>query len=359
MVDVKIKDVVKRFGDLAVVDHISLEIKDGEFFFLLGPSGCGKTTLLRMISGFCDIDSGEIRFNDKLINNIPNYKRKTSMVFQSYALWPHMSVEKNVSYGLNVQGMKKQEVAPAVKKALASVRMEKYADRMPNQLSGGQQQRVALARALALSPQVILLDEPLSNLDAKLRNEMRSEMRRLHHETKITTIYVTHDQKEALSMADRIAVINNGKVEQVGTPFEIYNDPINPFVAGFIGETNFVEGEILSRSDDEMVEVKTPIGIIKSQAFPHDIRKGEKVTCSIRPEAIHLVYEATYSTEGKNLLNMKVEDRVYLGSIDQYKLSVGNGHVLNATVVNLRGRGVDEGNVRVAINPKNVLVFKL
>ncbi|MBN8645680.1 MAG: ABC transporter ATP-binding protein, partial [Planctomycetes bacterium] len=231
-------------GVTRAVDRVSLTINAGDLFFLLGPSGCGKTTLLRMIAGFIDPTSGSIRFNGQDVTHTPPAKRNTGMVFQSYALWPHMSVLQNVEFGVKVRKVPRDERAARAMEALKSVRMDPYAQRKPNQLSGGQQQRVALARALVVRPSVLLLDEPLSNLDAKLRLEMRHEIRRICKETGITTVYVTHDQKEALSMADGIAVLDMGVIAQTGTPKGLYDRPGSRFVADFLGETNFIEATV-------------------------------------------------------------------------------------------------------------------
>ncbi|HID07008.1 MAG TPA: ABC transporter ATP-binding protein, partial [Armatimonadetes bacterium] len=225
MVGVKLKDVTKRFGTTIAVNTVSLDVNRGELFFLLGPSGCGKTTLLRLIAGFVEPDAGEIWFDGRLMNNVPAHLRNAAMVFQNYALFPHMTVWENVAYGLRLRNLSKREQAERIRWALELVRMSEFKDRYPGQLSGGQQQRIALARALIVQPDVLLLDEPLSNLDARLRAEMRREIKRIHRQLRITTIYVTHDQKEALSMADRIAVMRNGCVEQVGTPRELYYHP--------------------------------------------------------------------------------------------------------------------------------------
>ena len=243
MVGVTIENVTKRFGDVAAVEGVTLEIARGELFFLLGPSGCGKTTLLRMVAGFYTPDVGRIVFDDRDVTNVPPHKRNTGMVFQNYALWPHLTVEENVAYGLDVRDVSASERKDRVAKALETVRMQRYAGRSPNQLSGGQQQRVALARALVIEPDAVLLDEPLSNLDAKLRLEMREEIKRIHETIGITMIYVTHDQKEALSMADRLAVMKDGRVCQTGDPRAIYNHPRSAFVAGFIGETKHPAGD--------------------------------------------------------------------------------------------------------------------
>ena len=242
---ITIENLVKVFGSgksaATACDHLSLTIEPGELFFLLGPSGCGKTTLLRMIAGFIDPTSGTIAFDGKDVTHDPPNKRNTGMVFQSYALWPHMTVAQNVAFGLNVRKVANPEKDQRVLDALAAVQMEEYASRKPNQLSGGQQQRVALARALVIKPDVLLLDEPLSNLDAKLRNDLRLQIRKICKDSGITTVYVTHDQKIALSMADRVALLKSGHIEQIGSPRELYRSPKNRFVAEFLGETNLIE----------------------------------------------------------------------------------------------------------------------
>ena len=236
-----IKDAVKKYGDFIALKGVSLDIKEGEFFTLLGPSGCGKTTLLRMIAGFNSIEGGEFYFGDKLINAVPAYKRDIGMVFQNYAIFPHLTVEENVAYGLKARKVPKAQIAPRVKEALELVQIGHLATRKPSELSGGQQQRVALARAFVIEPSVLLMDEPLSNLDAKLRVQMRTVIKKLQRKLGITTIYVTHDQEEALAISDRIAVMKDGVIMQCGTPTEIYAKPQNPFVAGFIGVSNFLD----------------------------------------------------------------------------------------------------------------------
>ena len=239
-VSISIQSLVKRFGATLALDHVELEIQPGELFFLLGPSGCGKTTLLRHIAGFYTPDEGKILIGGDDVTNVPPHKRDTGMVFQSYALWPHMTLAENVAFGLEMRHVSKEDIRKRVMDALAAVKMEDKAERKPNQLSGGQQQRVALARALVVQPRCLLLDEPLSNLDAKLRLEMRMEIRRICKEAGLTAVYVTHDQKEALSIADRLAVMQAGRLEQVGAPLDVYRHPKNRFVASFIGETNFL-----------------------------------------------------------------------------------------------------------------------
>ena len=245
MIDIRVERLTKRFENVTALDDISFSVHSGELFFLLGPSGCGKTTLLRLLAGFYAPDEGRIFFGDKEISSLPPHKRGTGMVFQNYALWPHMTVAQNVAFGLQQKKLPADEIKAKVEEVLHSVRMEAYADRKPNELSGGQQQRVALARALAIHPKCLLLDEPLSNLDAKLRVEMRTEIRRICKEFKLTAIYVTHDQTEALSVGDRVAIFSKGHIEQIGTPLEVYKRPQNRFVAHFLGETNFIEGTVL------------------------------------------------------------------------------------------------------------------
>ncbi len=244
-VGISLKNLVKVFGDVRAVDNISLAIEPGELFFLLGPSGCGKTTLLRCIAGFNNPDSGQILIGERDVTHMPAHKRDTGMVFQSYALWPHMTVAENVAFGLEMRKLSKSETSQRVADALDMVQMSDRADYKPSQLSGGQQQRVALARALVIKPTCLLLDEPLSNLDAKLRLEMRSEIRRVCKTSGLTAVYVTHDQNEALSIADRMVVLNQGRIQQLGAPQDIYRHPHSRFVAEFIGETNFIEGVII------------------------------------------------------------------------------------------------------------------
>jgi iron(III) transport system ATP-binding protein len=283
--NVSLQHLSKKLGDVAAVDDVTLDVADGELFFLLGPSGCGKTTLLRLIAGFYPADSGAIRFGDKLMNDVPPNRRNAGMVFQSYALWPHMTVFENVAYGLGVRAVSADEKKQRVMQALDVVRMTPQAERSPNELSGGQQQRVALARALVIQPDVLLLDEPLSNLDAKLRLELREEIRRIHRELRVTTIYVTHDQQEALSLADRIAVMRDGRVEQVGTPQALYRKPTNEFVRDFLGVANFIEGTVKEVSGSQ-VSVATPQGDMLCTFDGQALSVGQTVTCVVRPQDV-------------------------------------------------------------------------
>ncbi len=373
MVSVTLDNVTKRFGAVAAVDGVSLRVEKGELFFLLGPSGCGKTTLLRLIAGFYLPDGGRILFDDRDVSGVPPHRRNTGMVFQNYALWPHMSVYKNVEYGLTVRDLQAGERDGRVRRALEMVQMEAYAERSPNQLSGGQQQRVALARALVIEPDAVLLDEPLSNLDAKLRLEMREQIRRLHCGLGVTMIYVTHDQKEALSMADRMAVLDAGRVAQVGEPRALYTRPASRFVAGFIGETNFIEGQVINvdrgswigdrenesrtTSHEPRVEVETAVGKIVSTSCADGLRAGDRVTCSIRPEALSVASDA--SPAGDNVLSGRVEDVMYLGEIEQYFLKLDDGSSVKVVEPSPDAPKARVGErARVSFSPAKVIVLK-
>ncbi|MCE4605999.1 MAG: ABC transporter ATP-binding protein [Desulfurococcales archaeon] len=291
MTRVRIEGITKIYGPVIAVDNMTLEIEDGEFFTFLGPSGCGKTTTLRLIAGFEFSDKGRIFFDDKEVTFLKPYERNTAMVFQNYALWPHMTVFDNIAYGLKLRKVPREEITRKVKQVLELTRLEGMENRYPTQLSGGQQQRVALARALVVEPSILLLDEPLSNLDAKLRVGMREEIKRIQKELGITTIYVTHDQEEALTMSDRIAVMNKGKVHQVGTPYEIYARPRDLFVATFLGRSNLLKGTVKS-VDGSKVEVETSLGRITG--FTHrdyidmKVKEGSTVGVIIRPESFIL-----------------------------------------------------------------------
>jgi len=318
---ITIENLVKVFGAgksaATAVDHLSLTIEPGELFFLLGPSGCGKTTLLRMIAGFIDPTSGTIAFDGKDVTHDPPNKRNTGMVFQSYALWPHMTVAQNVAFGLNVRKVANPEKDQRVLDALAAVQMEEYAARKPNQLSGGQQQRVALARALVIKPDVLLLDEPLSNLDAKLRNDLRLQIRKICKDSGITTVYVTHDQKEALSMADRVALLKSGHIEQIGTPRELYRSPRNRFVAEFLGETNLIEAKAGEIAHDR-VQFEVEAGVFDAVVSEgHGLQNTEQTLLSVRPEAIRL-----RKPDSENTLPGKLLETTYLGETAQHLVEV-------------------------------------
>jgi ABC-type Fe3+/spermidine/putrescine transport system ATPase subunit len=263
--NISLRDIIKRFGTLEAVSRVSLEIQDGELFTLLGPSGCGKTTILRLIGGFHAPNQGEVYFGERRVTPIPPYERNIGMVFQNYALWPHMTIFDNVAYGLKLKKLAGREIESKVHHALGLVNLKGLEKRYPGQLSGGQQQRVALARALVLNPDVLLLDEPLSNLDAKIRIQVRAEIRKLQKELAITTIYVTHDQEEALTLSDRIAVLNHGQLQQLGSPLELYERPANPFVADFIGINNLIPGQVAEVLAHDRLKVKTAMGVLTCQ----------------------------------------------------------------------------------------------
>lgn len=317
-VSVRFEHITKRFGNTLAVDDLSVDIDPGELFFLLGPSGCGKTTLLRCLAGFCAPDTGRVFLGDRDITREPPHRRDTGMVFQSYALWPHMTVRQNVAFGLEMRRVPRPQIASRTEEVLRMVRMTDRADHTPNQLSGGQQQRVALARALVIHPQCLLLDEPLSNLDAKLRLEMRTEIRRICKQSGLTAVYVTHDQKEALSMADRLAVMHEGRIRQVGAPRDVYVRPRSRFVAGFIGEANFLRGTVTGRNGDA-VYVNTALGRVTSTCAASEVDAGQTVTLSVRPEMVRF---SNPPDEAPNVFIGRVHDTVYLGEVAQHEVSV-------------------------------------
>lgn len=325
MIQITVKDLVKNFGEARALDNINFTVEPGEIFFLLGPSGCGKTTLLRTIAGFYEPNGGGIYFGDENVSKVPPHKRKTGMVFQSYALWPHMTVEQNVMFGLEqMKTLSKKEMKDRVREALESVQMEAYAARKPAQLSGGQQQRVALARALVIRPRCLLMDEPLSNLDAQLRYHMRLEIQKICKKHGLTTIYVTHDQTEALSIADRILVLRDGKIEQIGSPLEVYKRPRNRFVSEFIGVTNVIEGEILRVGAGEAF-VRTVIGDFQGVlANPeNEPEEGATVKISIRPEAFHL----SDVPVDENCIEGEIGRATYYGEVAHYRFLVGSNRL--------------------------------
>ncbi len=319
----EIQSVTKRYDNLAAVDNVSLELEAGEVFSLLGPSGCGKTTLLRMIAGFETPDSGRILLNGKDITALPPNKRTINTVFQNYALFPHMTVFENVAFGLRMQKKAKPEISIEVDAMLDLMELSDHASKKPNQLSGGQKQRVAIARALVNKPKLLLLDEPLAALDLKLRQRMLIELDAIHDEVGITFLYVTHDQSEAMSLSDRIAVMNHGKFEQMGSPVEIYEAPINSFVAAFIGDTNFLNGKVTAMPNDEFCTVRVPslgdLLVWKDK----DVRVGEELNLSIRPEKLRIARKKPEKPDLLNCIQAVVEDVVYLGSLTKYRLKSG------------------------------------
>jgi spermidine/putrescine ABC transporter ATP-binding subunit len=326
---IAVEHLTKRFGQNAVVADVGLSIEEGELFTLLGPSGCGKTTLLRLIAGFYEPDAGEVRFGNRVVNAVPPHERGIGMVFQNYALWPHMTVAENVSYGLKLRKVPSAEVATRVEGVLGKVKLGGLGARYPGQLSGGQQQRVALARALVLNPQILLLDEPLSNLDAKIRVQVRAEIRKLQKELGITTIYVTHDQEEALTLSDRIAVFEQGKVRQIGPPKTLYERPANRFVADFIGINNLVEGKVLSVDPAQRaVRAETAFGELGA-ICDAPLKPGDRCVISVRPENIALEGQPG---GGVNRLNGRVSFAAYLGNILRYDVDLGQGVLFKTDV---------------------------
>jgi iron(III) transport system ATP-binding protein len=361
MVSLLFQNIHKRFDKTVVVHDLTLEINEGELFFLLGPSGCGKTTCLRMVAGFYQPDGGQLLFGNRPMNAVPPHLRNTGMVFQNYALWPHLTVKGNVEYGLKVRKIAKPEREKRVREALEMVRLDNLGDRYPSQMSGGQQQRVALARALVIRPDVLLLDEPLSNLDAQLRLEMRAEIKRLHKETGTTALYVTHDQEEALSIADRVAVLKDGNLMQVGAPRDLYRQPNSRFVAEFIGETNFISAKV-TRVDGDMLELDTASGKVLAARHEGQWSIGQEVWCSIRPESWHLSAIDGQSNELKGTL----EDAMYLGQAEQLLVRLTGGREIAAVdsplvKVAVTNPGVKPpmvgGNVTLYCAPRDVIVL--
>jgi iron(III) transport system ATP-binding protein len=325
-VEISILGVVKRFGAVTAVDRADLSVRDGELFTLLGPSGCGKTSLLRLLAGFYQPDEGEIRFGERVVSGLPPYERNIGMVFQNYALWPHMTVAGNVAYGLKLRKLGGAEIATRLAEGLRKVNLTGYESRYPGQLSGGQQQRVALARALVLNPDILLLDEPLSNLDAKIRVQVRAEIRKLQQELGITTIYVTHDQEEALSLSDRVAVMKDGRVLQVGKPKELYERPRTRFVADFVGTNNLVPGRVSGRAGAELM-VDTAVGTLRAVS---DVAVGERCVLAIRPE--NVAVDAGVGSGAGNVVRGRVSFVSYLGSALRYDVEAGSGQILKADI---------------------------
>jgi iron(III) transport system ATP-binding protein len=358
-VSVRVEKVVKTFGSFVALKAVSVAVEPGELFFLLGPSGCGKTTLLRCIAGFHAPESGRILIGEREVTDLPPYKRDTGMMFQSYALWPHMTLAENVAFGLEMRKVPRAEIKRRVGEALERVHLADRAKARPNQLSGGQQQRVALARALVIEPQCLLLDEPLSNLDAKLRLEMRGEIRRICKQAGLTAIYVTHDQKEALSIADRLAVMRDGVIEQIGTPEQVYRTPANSFVAGFIGEGNFIAGRV-TRLSSGGVEVETACGAFTAARGADGLAAGDAVELCIRPESVRFERPAAGAP---NVLAGHYLESVYLGEIAQHRIELpqsdGERRTLKAYELNpLAGCGREGGAAVLWVDPVHVIVTR-
>lgn len=348
---IRAEEIVKTFGAVRALDGVSIGIEAGELFFLLGGSGCGKTTLLRCIAGLEEPDSGKVIFDEEEVTQLPTHKREAAMVFQSYALWPHMSVGQNIAFGLEERKVPKEEIKKRVEEVLKMVKMEGFEGRKIDHMSGGQQQRVSLARALVVRPKCLLLDEPLSNLDAQLRLEMRSEIRRIVKENNLTGVYVTHDQAEALSIADRMAVMDAGRIVQVGTPEEVYRRPNCSYVAAFIGETNLLQGSV-ARVGEGTLTMETSAGVLTGHVTTPDWAPGigDKGMVSVRPEALRVVDEG-------GSLRGKIEETVYLGNVIQYQVRVEGGGRMQVAEMNPRVvREAGEQEVGIEVEADDVVV---
>ncbi len=349
--EIIIKHALKKYGDNVIIPDLSLDIREGEFFTLLGPSGCGKTTLLRMIAGFNSIEGGDFFFGEKRINDLDPAKRNIGMVFQNYAIFPHYTVRKNVEFGLKNKKFPKDKIKTQSEKFMQLMQIDQYADRMPERLSGGQQQRVALARALCIEPDVLLMDEPLSNLDAKLRVEMRTVIKNIQHNVGITTVYVTHDQEEAMAVSDRIAVMNAGVIQHVGTPKSIYQRPANLFVATFIGRSNVIKGKLVV--DGGKTYLETLSGY---RAEIHTVRpeqqKNQDITMSVRPEEFLLDRD---STEGISAI---VDDCVFLGLNTHYFVHLSSGEEVEIIQESSIDSIIEPGSeIKLKINTDKVNLF--
>ena len=349
--EIIIKHALKKYGDNVIIPDLSLDIKEGEFFTLLGPSGCGKTTLLRMIAGFNSIEGGDFFFGEKRINDLDPAKRNIGMVFQNYAIFPHYTVRKNVEFGLKNKKFPKDKIKTQSEKFMKLMQIDQYVDRMPERLSGGQQQRVALARALCIEPDVLLMDEPLSNLDAKLRVEMRTVIKNIQHNVGITTVYVTHDQEEAMAVSDRIAVMNAGVIQHVGKPKSIYQRPANLFVATFIGRSNVIKGKLVV--DGGKTYLETLSGY---RAEIHTVRpeqqKEQEITLSVRPEEFLLDRD---STEGISAI---VDDCVFLGLNTHYFVHLSSGEEVEIIQESSIDSIIEPGSeIKLKINTDKVNLF--
>ncbi len=349
--EIIIKHALKKYGDNVIIPDLSLDIKEGEFFTLLGPSGCGKTTLLRMIAGFNSIEGGDFYFGEKRINDLDPAKRNIGMVFQNYAIFPHYTVRKNVEFGLKNKKFPKDKIKTQSEKFMKLMQIDEYADRMPERLSGGQQQRVALARALCIEPDVLLMDEPLSNLDAKLRVEMRTVIKNIQHSVGITTVYVTHDQEEAMAVSDRIAVMNAGVIQHIGTPKSIYQRPANLFVATFIGRSNVIKGKLIVENGKTYLETLSGY-----RAEIHTVRpeqqKNQDITMSVRPEEFLLDRD---STEGISAI---VDDCVFLGLNTHYFVHLSSGEEVEIIQESSIDSIIEPGSeIKLKINTDKVNLF--
>lgn len=356
MSDVEILDVTKRYGVVTAADQVTLTVEDGEFFALLGPSGSGKTTILRLIAGFIEPDTGNIRIGGLDMSGVPPEKRDIGVVFQNYALFPHLTAWENVAFGLTVRRLPKREVHKRVEEALELVELQGLGDRYPRQLSGGQQQRVALARALVVKPRVLLLDEPLGALDKKLRTQMQVELRQLQQSLKITTIFVTHDQEEALTLADRIAVMDKGRICQIGQPELVYERPNTLFVSNFLGQSNVFAGRLVS-IQNQMGMMKTDDGIQLYSSWLRKKRVGEDVILVVRPEKVKI---ATTPPASLNVIPARIVHRVYLGTSTTYLMQPEQGEQITAFVQNEQSQPAYEVGQKVYAywDPENCFLLE-
>ncbi len=354
--EVTFDHVSKKYGDVLAVEDLNLKIAEGSLHFLLGPSGCGKTTTLRLLAGLESTTSGRILFGGKDVTSLPAAERGIGMVFQNYALWPHMTVAKNIDYGLGLKRLSRVQREQRLQEALELTQLTRLADRLPGQLSGGQQQRVALARALAIRPTVLLLDEPLSNLDAQLRLEMRDNISRIHRQTKITTVYVTHDQKEALSMGTEVSVLRAGRLIQSAPPRQLYHHPETPFIARFIGETNLVHATY--RGDDDGHHLfECGFGHLLTKRPKQVLSPGQAVTLSFRPETISVQVDGA-ARPSVNPLRLVLEHLTYLGESEQLALRTSDQQILRANIFNPPEHDLQEGTVVVCnVDPEHILVL--
>jgi iron(III) transport system ATP-binding protein len=354
--EIKIAGVTRSFGSVVAVDNITLNIEAGEFFTLLGPSGCGKTTLLRMVAGFADLDAGQINIGGKRIDTLPPHRRNIGMVFQNYAIFPNLTVAGNIAYGLKARKVASDDITRRVDEALALVRLEGYGERWPHQLSGGQLQRVAIARALVIRPEVLLLDEPLSNLDAKLRVDMRGEIRDLQRRLGITAVYVTHDQEEALAVSQRIAVMQAGRIEQLGDPHDIYRRPASLFAAQFMGTTNVIAGVVEKRAD---ARAHVRAGADEVVIADTDALLGEAVTLCLRPEALRILATGEPTAAGEAQLEATVTNAEFIGALTRLDVKLRGGTPFKVAVIDGPHSGVATGStIALAYEPSRVTVFR-
>ena len=357
MAILKVKNLSKYFGKVKAVQDVTFEAAEGKVLSLLGPSGCGKTTTLRCIAGFENPDSGEIYLDDRKITYVPPEKRGIGMIFQNYALWPHMTVYGNLAFGLQIRKVPKDEITKKIKKVLGMVQLEGYENRFPRQMSGGQQQRIAMARALVFEPEIMLLDEPLSNLDAQLREEMRFEFTELQRKLGITAIYVTHDQAEALVISDKIVILDQGKIVQSGSPREIYSDPKNKFVAGFIAVTSFISGSVDSLIEDKKkVVVKTNDGLV-IHGFNNSFDVGQKVSVAMRMNVLKFIQDENKSDKNTvNIFKGRIIQSSYLGNIIDYKIKVGNWEIRTNSDAKYNFKVGEE--VTFYLSPEDIIVTR-